>query len=107
MTNITASNCMGKDMFGWRTSRGKWSTFALQCMHNVTNIESRFKAMLVLWLGRELYRNMYGNAGEMEPSTPTLATLVKMIANVGGQWGPFPGRVEVDGSLSGNFPYAL
>ncbi|GBM61943.1 hypothetical protein AVEN_272807-1 [Araneus ventricosus] len=35
-------------------------------------MECRFLAMLVLWLGRELYRGMYGNAGRMESSTPDL-----------------------------------
>ncbi|GBO26812.1 hypothetical protein AVEN_142857-1 [Araneus ventricosus] len=32
-------------------------------------MESCFPAMLVLWLGREFYRGMYGNAGRVEPST--------------------------------------
>ncbi|GBN79452.1 hypothetical protein AVEN_124740-1 [Araneus ventricosus] len=35
-------------------------------------MESRFPAMLVLWLGREFYRGMYGNSGETEPLTPDL-----------------------------------
>ncbi|GBM02716.1 hypothetical protein AVEN_40794-1 [Araneus ventricosus] len=35
-------------------------------------MESRFPAMLVLWLGTEFYRDMYGNAGRMEPSSPNL-----------------------------------
>ncbi|GBL81418.1 hypothetical protein AVEN_107692-1 [Araneus ventricosus] len=44
-----------------------------QCI--VTNMEGRFPTVLVLWLGGQFYRSMYGNAEEMEPSTPTLATL--------------------------------
>ncbi|GBO39168.1 hypothetical protein AVEN_255513-1 [Araneus ventricosus] len=28
--------------------------------------------MLVLWLGSEFYRGMYGNAGEMKPTTPDI-----------------------------------
>ncbi|GBN26684.1 hypothetical protein AVEN_160196-1, partial [Araneus ventricosus] len=28
--------------------------------------------MLALWLGREFYMGMYGNAREMEPSSPEL-----------------------------------
>ncbi|GBN55239.1 hypothetical protein AVEN_226442-1 [Araneus ventricosus] len=35
----------------------------------VTNMESRFPAMLVLCLGREFYRGMYGNTWRMESST--------------------------------------
>ncbi|GBM89239.1 hypothetical protein AVEN_53950-1 [Araneus ventricosus] len=38
----------------------------------VTNMECRFPAVLVSWLGREFYRGIYGNAGEIEPSTPDL-----------------------------------
>ncbi|GBM00916.1 hypothetical protein AVEN_146244-1 [Araneus ventricosus] len=38
----------------------------------VTNIENRFPAMLVLWLGKEFYRGIYGNAGGMEPSNSDL-----------------------------------
>ncbi|GBL98123.1 hypothetical protein AVEN_47861-1 [Araneus ventricosus] len=38
--------------------------------HFVTNMECRFPAMLVLWLGKEFYRGMHGNAGGMEPSIP-------------------------------------
>ncbi|GBL92677.1 hypothetical protein AVEN_119077-1 [Araneus ventricosus] len=38
----------------------------------VTNMGSRFPAMLVAWLGRQFYRGMYGNSGVMEPSTPDL-----------------------------------
>ncbi|GBL93290.1 hypothetical protein AVEN_219439-1 [Araneus ventricosus] len=38
----------------------------------VTSMESCFPAMLVLWMGRELCRGMYGNARRMEPSTPNL-----------------------------------
>ncbi|GBN58953.1 hypothetical protein AVEN_240750-1 [Araneus ventricosus] len=35
----------------------------------VTNMESRFPAMFVLWLGREFYRGMYRNIGRMEALT--------------------------------------
>ncbi|GBM29509.1 hypothetical protein AVEN_212239-1 [Araneus ventricosus] len=35
----------------------------------VTNMESHFPAMIVLCLGREFYKGMYGNSGGMEPST--------------------------------------
>ncbi|GBL87219.1 hypothetical protein AVEN_270501-1 [Araneus ventricosus] len=35
-------------------------------------MECRFPAMLVLWLGRELYSGMYGKAGRLEPSTPDI-----------------------------------
>ncbi|GBM62852.1 hypothetical protein AVEN_35156-1 [Araneus ventricosus] len=40
----------------------------------VTNIESRFPATLVLWLGTQFYRSLYGNAGRMEPLTPDLSS---------------------------------
>ncbi|GBM67508.1 hypothetical protein AVEN_204529-1 [Araneus ventricosus] len=33
-------------------------------------MESRFPAKLVLWLGRDFYSGMYGNAREMESWTP-------------------------------------
>ncbi|GBN35751.1 hypothetical protein AVEN_253860-1 [Araneus ventricosus] len=38
----------------------------------VTNMECRFPAKLVLWLGREFYRGMYGISEGMESSTPDL-----------------------------------
>ncbi|GBO03399.1 hypothetical protein AVEN_176479-1 [Araneus ventricosus] len=42
-------------------------------MSIVKNMECRFPAMLVLLLGREFYRGMYGNSGGMEPSTLDLS----------------------------------
>ncbi|GBO29395.1 hypothetical protein AVEN_235028-1 [Araneus ventricosus] len=38
----------------------------------VTNMESRFAAMLVLWLGREFYRVKYGMTGSGQAWTPDL-----------------------------------
>ncbi|GBM01922.1 hypothetical protein AVEN_269535-1 [Araneus ventricosus] len=38
----------------------------------VTNMESRFPAMLVLWLGREFYRGKYGMTGSIQARTPDL-----------------------------------
>ncbi|GBM44322.1 hypothetical protein AVEN_232114-1 [Araneus ventricosus] len=36
----------------------------------VTNMESRFPGMLVLWLGREFYRGKYGIIGSSQTCTP-------------------------------------
>ncbi|GBL95304.1 hypothetical protein AVEN_37753-1 [Araneus ventricosus] len=38
----------------------------------VTNMESRFPAMLVLWFGREFYRGKYGMIGSIQVWTPDL-----------------------------------
>ncbi|GBM96571.1 hypothetical protein AVEN_103130-1 [Araneus ventricosus] len=46
-------------------------------------MECRFPAMLVLWLGREFYRVMYGNAGRMEPSTTKLGDEMWDLKNTG------------------------
>ncbi|GBM72842.1 hypothetical protein AVEN_17891-1 [Araneus ventricosus] len=57
-----------------------WMTFCFELLNVhpallksiITNMESRFPAMLVVWLGREFYRRMYGNARGMESSTHDL-----------------------------------
>ncbi|GBO26778.1 hypothetical protein AVEN_136986-1 [Araneus ventricosus] len=41
----------------------------------VTNMESRFPAMRVLWLGRELYRAKHGMSGSNQALVTMLATL--------------------------------
>ncbi|GBM10303.1 hypothetical protein AVEN_50017-1 [Araneus ventricosus] len=38
----------------------------------VTNMGSRFPAMLVLWLGREFYRGKYGMTGNSQAWAPDL-----------------------------------
>ncbi|GBO41464.1 hypothetical protein AVEN_118480-1 [Araneus ventricosus] len=48
-------------------------------------MESHFPAMLVLWLGREFYRYMYGNAAEMEPATSNVGD--KLGDHYGGKFG--------------------
>ncbi|GBO29903.1 hypothetical protein AVEN_26137-1 [Araneus ventricosus] len=89
-------------MFGWRTSRGNWSTFALQCMYNVTNMECRLPLMLVLWLGREFYRGMYGKPrngdidhrpwrGIWRPFSPKLPKWSPRFRQGRGRWLHFPG----------------
>ncbi|GBN75869.1 hypothetical protein AVEN_77893-1 [Araneus ventricosus] len=40
--------------------------------NTVTNMESRFPAMLVLWLGREFYRGKYGMTVSSQTWTPDL-----------------------------------
>ncbi|GBM14056.1 hypothetical protein AVEN_101265-1 [Araneus ventricosus] len=40
--------------------------------HTVTNMESRFPAMLVLWLGREFYRDKYGMTSSSHVWSPDL-----------------------------------
>ncbi|GBN68805.1 hypothetical protein AVEN_247110-1 [Araneus ventricosus] len=39
-------------------------------LHNVTNMESRLPAMLVLWLGREFYRGKYRITDSSQVWTP-------------------------------------
>ncbi|GBM81792.1 hypothetical protein AVEN_151772-1 [Araneus ventricosus] len=39
-------------------------------IYSVTNMESLFLAMLVLWLGREFYRGKYGMTGSWQAWTP-------------------------------------
>ncbi|GBL84346.1 hypothetical protein AVEN_127616-1 [Araneus ventricosus] len=41
-------------------------------LHSVTNVESLFPAMLVLWLEREFYRGKYGMTGSIQAWTPDL-----------------------------------
>ncbi|GBM20354.1 hypothetical protein AVEN_195901-1 [Araneus ventricosus] len=48
-------------------------------------MKCRFPATLVLWLGREFYRDMYRNADGMEPSTPDLGD--KLGGDLGDKFG--------------------
>ncbi|GBO23933.1 hypothetical protein AVEN_22319-1 [Araneus ventricosus] len=49
--------------------------------NSVTSMECRFPAMLVLWLGREFYRGMYGNARRMQPSSSDLGDKMQDLKN--------------------------
>ncbi|GBM68995.1 hypothetical protein AVEN_183250-1 [Araneus ventricosus] len=48
---------------------------------SVTNMENRFPAMLVLWLGREFYRGKYEMTGGSEAWTPDLGDKSKIPEN--------------------------
>ncbi|GBO06891.1 hypothetical protein AVEN_38245-1 [Araneus ventricosus] len=57
----------------WQTDWDGGETGKL--IHNiVTNVESRFPAMLVLWLGREFYKVKHGVTAATVPGPLTLAT---------------------------------
>ncbi|GBM43249.1 hypothetical protein AVEN_45092-1 [Araneus ventricosus] len=51
-----------------KATRDDWDTKN----HLVTNMESRFPAMLVLWLEREFYRSKYEMTGSSKAWTPNL-----------------------------------
>ncbi|GBN99689.1 hypothetical protein AVEN_224649-1 [Araneus ventricosus] len=63
-----------QDYFYGRDEELKIGTVAvnLECLvthYIVTNMESRFPAMLVLWLGREFHRGKYGMTGSSQAWT--------------------------------------
>ncbi|GBN22574.1 hypothetical protein AVEN_56247-1 [Araneus ventricosus] len=48
---------------------------------SVTNIESRFPTMLVLWLRREFYRGKYEMTGRSQACTPDLRDKLDNFGN--------------------------
>ncbi|GBM93039.1 hypothetical protein AVEN_81085-1 [Araneus ventricosus] len=56
-------------------------TAAFEEESSVTNMECRFPAMLVLWLGREFYRGKYRMTGNGQTWTPDLGDKSKIPEN--------------------------
>ncbi|GBO00793.1 hypothetical protein AVEN_212990-1 [Araneus ventricosus] len=52
-----------------------------QCI--VTNMESRFPAMRVLWLGRDFYRDKYGLTGSSHVWSPDLGDEIWDLKSTG------------------------
>ncbi|GBN45259.1 hypothetical protein AVEN_111257-1 [Araneus ventricosus] len=57
----------------------------------VTKMECRFPSILVLWLGREFYKGMYGNSGGIEP--PNLDLDDEISVHLDEQFGDFAGEM--------------
>ncbi|GBM45640.1 hypothetical protein AVEN_204768-1 [Araneus ventricosus] len=55
------------------------SYFGIMSVCIVTNMESRFPAMLVLWLGREFDRGKYGMTGSIQAWTIDLGEKIATI----------------------------